>query len=164
MDKTLSDARAEFYHAAEDQGMDCPCCGRFGRYYRRKFNSGMALSLIWLVYEWRANGHAWIDVPKVAPRRVLRSREFDKLAHWRLVEKSEDRGETHGDSILSGLWRPAEYALAFVDGRATIKSHAIFYDNKVLRFEPERTNIHQALQEKFDYSELMRGVWPDTPT
>lgn len=152
--KTLTAAREEYFDAAEGAGMACPCCDRFGRKYRRKFNSGMAASLVWLVGEYGRHP-IWVDVPKVAPRSVVSSREFDKLALWGMAAPhvNEDTQKR-----CSGVWRPTILGERFVRGvGVVIYSHAIVYNGKVERWDGESIDVVEALGERFDYAELLAG-------
>lgn len=153
---TLKNARREL-HAQLDEGVICPCCGRLAKAYRRKLNSGMAKSLIWLVGEYRRT-HDWVDIQKVAPRYVLASREIGKLLHWEFVELKPNDDDETGKRKTSGMWRPTELGIKFVFRELRVPSHVRLYDNVIIRFEGDKIDIVQALGSHFNYRLLMAGI------
>jgi len=132
-----------------EDGARCPCCQQYAKVYRRSLNSGMAASLIWLCREFMFGqvqvAGAYVDIGK-APAYVLRSREWGKLAHWKLAETKPN---------TSGMWRPTKEGGMFVRGTLEVPKHVYLYDNKVLGFSQDRIGIVDALRNKFDYRELM---------
>ncbi len=135
------------------KGIACPCCAQNCKRYRRAFNTGMVRSLIWLVLRYQANGKKWINVPRVAPSYVLRSREFGKIKAWGLIV---DRPNTDPAKRTSGFWKPTKRGIAFVYGRIKIPSHAIFYNRNREKFDGKPVSIRQTIGKKFDYEELMK--------
>jgi len=149
----LGEARALLGEQAED-GVECPCCGQFAKVYKRKINSGMAWSLIWLVRE-HLETKDWVDVQKQAPRFVMANREMGKLIHWGLaVTKSHDGTRKKN----SGLWRPTEKGIDFVFDEVTVPTRVHLYNNTVVGSDDELMSIRDALGDKFDYRELMSGM------
>jgi hypothetical protein len=141
-------------------GFTCPHCGRYGQEYKRKLNSGMAASLIWLVkfYESRKplGVDFWVNVQENGTRQVLTSREIGKLQYWGLAELKPNLDEP--DKKESGLWRPTGKGIDFVYNRTRVPSHVFVYDDKVLEFSTETVNVQDALGTKFSYADLMKGV------
>jgi hypothetical protein len=153
---TLQDAHDWLRQHVRD-GAVCPCCRQLAKIYRRKLNSSMARSLIWLV---RAAGPTldWVEVTQRAPRWLVRSRELSKLTYWGLVEKCpKDPASTSGGRD-SGAWRPTPDGVDFAMARTHLPAHALVYDNRVLRLDgAEQVDIRQALGKRFNYEELMRA-------
>lgn len=137
----------EYVQRNAAEGVNCPCCNRLVKKYRRKLNSGMAATLVWMVGEYLSRGGGWIDVQRDAPKKVLRSRELGKLRHWGLV-KYEGTG---------ACWAPTERGVEFVTRKIRVQSHALIQDNVCDGFDGELISIDEALAAKFDYNELMRG-------
>ena len=152
--ETLAEGRA-YIDANRLAGVSCPCCGRLAKEYRRAMNSGMARSLLWLVGVYDG---VWVDVPKTGPKHVVRSREFDKLQHWGLVEQVEN---TDDSKRSSGMWRPTQDGIDFVLGDVMVASHMHIYQNEVVGWSKVSITIKEALGKKFDYSELMavQALW-----
>jgi len=132
-------------------GIECPCCRQFCKIYKRKLNSGMARSLIWLVRTY-LRGKDWINVPKRAPGYVVSNRDYAKLAHWELIEQMPNTDPT---KRTSGMWRPTQGGIDFVFGRISVAARVHLYNNEVVGFSSKRTTIEEALGDKFDYQELM---------
>jgi hypothetical protein len=139
----------------------CPACDQNCKVYKRKLNSGMAAALCWMVKEYSGD---WINVPESAPRFVLVTKEYATLRHWGLVEKMPcDSGlEDEADqavvaaSGVTGMWRPTNRGIEFVNRRLRVPRHVFLYNNRLLRFSDEDTDIVEALGDHFDYEELMR--------
>jgi len=152
--KTFDAVRDEFHtKLGRDSEAICPCCDRLVKIYRRKLNSGMAHSLIWLVKAYQDNP-GWIDVQKKAPRYVVASREIGKLAHWGLVSQRENDDKT---KRTSGLWRPTTQGIEFSKNLIPMESHVFLLDNEVQGFSKSQVYIQDALGSKFDYQEVMNG-------
>ena len=136
-----------------DEGTHCPCCYRFIKRYRRKLNSGMCRTLIWLYHHQRETGQRWVKVADVAPTHVLRTNEISRLTLWNLVkEKSLSDDE---DSRTSGQYRITNAGTDFVEGKLHMPSHVLLMSNKVESFSDTKTSIKEALGSKFSYNELM---------
>lgn len=143
-----------------DDGISCPCCQQYARRYRRKFNSTMARSLIWLVREWRESDSSWVDVAKTAPRWLVRSNQLPTVRWWGLVERpvSEDPTRKH-----LGLWLPTRKGILFASNLLRLPSHAVTYRGIVEELNGGLISIHDALGDHFDYSELMMPISPLFP-
>jgi len=149
---TLADARAQVI-AGLDEGTTCPCCQQFCKEYKRRLNAGMAAALIWIVRQFEATGQ-WINVPKEAPRFVLRTKEYGTLKHWRLIESKPNVDDE--TKRTSGEWRPTEQGIAFVHMRIRVPSHVYLYNNQVRGWADKQVTIAQCLGKKFSYRELMQ--------
>lgn len=136
-----------------DDGTHCPCCHRFIKRYRRKLNSGMCRTLIWLYHHQRETGQRWVKVADVAPTYVLRTNEISRLSLWNLVAEKSISDEE--DRRTSGLYRIMNDGTDFVEGRLEVPSHVLLMSNRVERFSDTTTTIQKALGSKFSYSELM---------
>ena len=148
--KTLREAKAEV-RSKLDEGVTCPCCDQYARAYKRKLNSGMARSLCWLVRVYQSSP-GWVDVPKTAPRHVIKSNEIGKLVHWGLVEQKVN---TDTSKRCSGVWRPTKRGVDFVMGTIRAPRRVRLYNNIPLAWEKKYITIYEALGDHFDYAELM---------
>ena len=137
-----------------DDGIRCPCCDKYVKRYRRKFNASMARSLIWLVREWQAGRHTagWIDVPNSAPRWLLRTNQLPTVRWWGLIERADNEDETVKHS---GWWRPTRKGELFAEHRIMIPKTAITYNGEVTGFDDELCWVDECLGVKFNYSDLM---------
>ena len=152
---TLAQARADLRSRLDD-GSICPCCDKYARRYRRRFNSTMSRSLIWLVRSWEAKGsEGWIDVPAVAPRWVVRSNQLPTIRWWSLAERPPN-----DDPLLkhSGLWRPTKNGVAFAHRRTHIQDTAVTYNGNVEAISGAYVDIVDTLGIRFNYAEMMGGA------
>ena len=152
----LLDLQADFRDQLDD-GVRCPLCLKYGKRYKRKFNSTMARGLIWLVDQSSLRCD-WVYVPS-APRLILNSNQISTTAYWNLIERKKN---VDPKKKSSGYWRPKHRAYDFVFLRTTISRYVWEYNGKVESFSAEQIDIKQALDDVFDYSALIQGVcaWP----
>lgn len=149
----LSEAKQQFFQkAARSKGTTCPCCERFGKVYARKFNTGMAVNLIYLYQKARAD---FVHLPSTAPRYILNDNQVGKLMFWNMAIPQPNDNDPSKNK--SGCWKISDTGIAFVENRITVWSHVIEYNQVVRRYrEQKRITISDALGKPFHYQELMR--------
>lgn len=156
MEATLPEARRFFFEKLRE-GAVCPCCERFGKVYRRKLNSGMALTVVKMFRNARDPG-GWIHMVAVG-NFGLPSRDYGTLQHWSLTESSIDVKEDGNPD--AGYWRLTEKGRAFARNEISVPKYVYLYNDKPIESdEPEaalRTTIVEALGGRFDYDELMES-------
>jgi hypothetical protein len=116
----------------------------------------MARSLIWLAAHSKPTNGGWVDVPSTAPRHVVTSREFDKIALWGLVEQKPN--EDDPTKRTTGIWRCKLDGYEFVGLKKQIESHVLIYNGDVLGFSGKQIGIKDALGKRFSYQELMEAA------
>lgn len=158
LEQTISQAKAAFFEKARREGAKCPCCGCFGKVYKRKIHSGMAAILV-LLYRFQSRGYTHVltlvnatTSPAVAA--AIGGGDFAKLRYWGLIEEELKVG-TRGKKKGSGLWRITGLGARFVEGGNTVSRYAWVYNNGFLGFHGEQISIYDALGDKFSYGELM---------
>lgn len=132
-----------------EKGANCPLCGQHAKLYRRKLNTGMAVSLVKM---YRINKTDWVHVPTSIGAK---SREEGKLRYWNLVEEQAGKG-LHGGR--AGYWRLTSFGEQFVLGKATIPMYALVYNGRVMDHEGKHITIRDALGTGFNYQDLMAGI------
>lgn len=133
-----------------DEGVSCPLCTQHVQVYRRKINSGMARSLIAM---YRVGALDWVHLPT---QIGARSREEGKLAYWELVEEEKAR---RPDGGRAGYWRVTPKGESFLRNQMSIPKYARVYNGRCLGLDySEMVTIKDALNNKFDYAELMAGL------
>jgi len=150
----LSEARKELRDNLDD-GIRCPCCDKYARRYRRRFNSTMARSLIWLVRASKNPRVDWpmfVDVPKYGPRELVRSNQLPTVRWWGMVERE---GNQNPELKHSGMWRPTSVGISFAMNERMVESTAVTYDGELETLEGELISIDDALGKKFSYAEIM---------
>jgi hypothetical protein len=156
---TLADARATL-KAEATQGAVCPCCGHFAKVYKRKFNSGMALAMIYSYPWFKAHPGEWLSLRDfLIEIGKTKLNNYGVTLYWSMYEK-RNAEPIHGERAR-GLYQMTEKGIAFVECKLTVPSHANEYLSEFQSFEGEYITIREALGKKFNYPELMRevGAW-----
>lgn len=150
--QSLEDARLQFEDGLSE-GIICPCCDRFAKKYTRSLNATMARGLIWL-YCQTPGGFDWVNIQSTGPAWLLRSSQMSSTTLWGLVEKqpSKDRAKS-----ASGVYRLTDRGRLFTLGLVAIPRQVIEYRGVPLEYSTDTIYIRAALQNKFDYSALMKG-------
>tara|TARA_R100001460_G_scaffold13563_2_gene30512 strand:+ start:52 stop:639 length:588 start_codon:yes stop_codon:yes gene_type:complete len=151
----LSEAR-EYVKDNLDDGIRCPCCNKWVRRYKRKFNTTMAKSLLWLVNQ--SKGNEWIDVPNLGPDWLIRSNQLPTTRWWGLIERpkeNQDKKALEKDLKHSGSWRATKKGIAFAYNSISIPSTAITYDGNVEALIGKKIKIQDTVGINFSYSEIM---------
>lgn len=147
---TLAAARKHWFEdVITDEGGHCPCCDRYGKQYKRKMNRTMAASLIWL----QNAGAGWIDVPKQAPKWVVRTNQLSTLKWWGLIERYP--ADPGGKVKHSGLWRMTTEGSLFAMGLTQAPAWVITYNDEPIEFSDTLIYIEDALGTGFDYRDVM---------
>ena len=143
--------------AHQKDGVRCPCCDKFVKVYKRKFNTGMAYVLIQIYRKAKKTDNEWLHVGHFLRKECdLWPSDYSKCVWWGLLEKHPGESD---DGNSNGLYRMTRKGSQFVKGRITIPEYAIEYMSKVEKFDGPEIDIRQALwtkDNKFDYNELMR--------
>lgn len=149
MDTPLSEAQ-QWLRNRVDKGDNCPCCSQFAKVYRRKINAGMAQALIVM---YRQSGGSWFRMPSIA--HLWQSRDEAALAYWGLIEEAQEPREDGG---RAGWWRLTQAGMLFASNRGTVPKYARVYNGRCLGLTGDPQSIIDALGNRFDYTELMRGI------
>ncbi len=159
---TIEDAKARMMlEAQRSQGTHCPCCTKFVKVHHRKFNSGMAVTMIY-TYPWfRSHPLEWLQLGRFLIRNFnFWPSDYGKLVWWGMLEKHPDPPKKSG-AKSSGLYRMTSKGFAFTRREILVPSHVHEYKSVVQSFDGDEINIRGALGRKFDYGELMQaaGRW-----
>jgi len=142
---TLDEAR-EFLRKHIAEGVICPCCNRFTKRYRRKFNSGMAQSLI-AIHNWfLLNPVPWVKITQDISMPMIVFAEYSKLRFWGLLEASTE---------TSGEWRITEKGKLFAQGELKVQKYVYVLNNELLGMDGEDVTISDCLGDDFDLKELL---------
>lgn len=150
VEKTLAEAIHEV-RSKVVEGSRCPCCNRLVKLYKRKLSAEMVVFLIALCWEYAGD---YLDIRKLRKWKYQRG-DYAYLAHWGLVEQKEGnedgkRGSAH--------WRPTDAAFKFIFRHALMPSHIHMLCGEYLGHSEKLVSVDDALGEKFNYDELIRGV------
>jgi len=135
-----------------EEGITCPCCGKYCKLYKRKLHDKMARFIIKLVRIHRTTDD-WVHIRQLAPGSEKSASDGSYLIHWGMIKVKEKRpGEPR-----AGFYKPTEMGVLFAYGKISVSSHAYIYNNEVERFSDEVVTVSEALDNPFDYQELMYG-------
>lgn len=140
----LAKMRSNWSKSIEGDGSHCPCCGKWGKVYKTKLSQHLALCLRWIAIS--ADEEGWVDVQNTAPRWMLKSKTYNLLEHWGLIDSKSHR---------SGIWRATLRGWDFINGLSTVPAAVHIYDNKVWGFDSEETSFHGCFGKHFDFDEMM---------
>jgi hypothetical protein len=153
----LGEAQSYMAEGMVDDGTHCPCCGRWAKVNGRPFNSTMARGLIWLARK-AGRDRRWVDVPKEAPRWLVKSNQISITAHWGFVESKESADPK---KKTTGLWRPTPRGVGFARGRIKVRQRVHTFNNRVVGWSGPEVDVEDALGTKFNYAEVMSMVMKD---
>lgn len=146
----------EYLRANWEKGTNCPCCGQYVKLYKRRFNSGMARSLliIYRLTKAKNGSDKWLHLQREFANLGINSNaaDYSSLKWWGLIEPAENDDPS---KKTSGFWQITDSGIAFAEKRTKISTRAFLYNNKFCGFSTEKIDIKEALQDKFDYEELM---------
>lgn len=153
--ETIKEAKAHL-RANFEKGVECPCCAQRVQQYKRKLNSGMALFLIglWKLHN-RQGLHRFHSSKDILSTMGLTatSLDYSVLKHFDLIEpRLAEQGKKD-----SGYWKMTLKGGAFTTLKIASPKHVFLYNNKRQGFSDETITIKEALGEKFDFDELMKG-------
>lgn len=139
----------EWLRERVDDGEYCPLCTQYAKVYRRKINSTMARALIAL---WRHDARPEFTHGPSLPGDT---HELSQFAWWGLIEEEKVK---RPDGGRAGFWRLTNEGEAFVRGQMTVQKYARIYDGRCLGLDGDPVSIQDALGNKFNYDDLMRGI------
>lgn len=141
--------------ARRPRGVECPCCSKFVKVYRRKFNSCMARTLVYTYKFFKKNPDKFLDVAHYMLQQLPGwvPSDYGKLVWWGLMEYSGDVADLNTKN--SGLYRMTERGVLFVEGSILIPESVLEYRSSVESFSSDMIDIKTSLGEHFNYHELM---------
>ena len=151
----IQTAREQWKHTINHKGGHCPVCDKWGKIYGLNLNGTMAKSLVWLTLA-PNDEQRWVDVPKDAPRWLVRSNQLPVLERWKLIERkpSNDAKLKH-----SGMWRPTDMGLQFSRGKLQVPLKCWAYNNTVMGFSDDMVYIKECFKTPFHYEDAMRAMF-----
>ncbi len=137
-----------------DEGVDCPCCGRLVKRYRRIMHAEMGAFLCRLyVADRRLPGGAF-HVRDLNPATAKSSTDASYLVHWGLLERTD----------LAGFYRITRQGRQFVERLRKVFSHAVFLCGEFEGLTGELVDIDDVLGTHFDRDALLASPDPTSHT
>ena len=153
---SLKDAKEHLKNNWKD-GTTCPCCSQVVKLYETKINFHMAKVLIQMV-KLTEIGKEYIHVME---ETKTQNGTYARLRFWGLIEPmGEDAMTKIGIKKSSGYWRVTPLGAEFAINKIKIIESKFIYNNNVYAnkdYKPKFISIKDALNNKFNYSELMEG-------
>ena len=142
LDKAKQKLRENF-----EAGIECPCCGRLVKAYKRKLNSGMARALI-IIHKLTKDG-TYIHVQNEFVKLGLKATTMDYAyaEKWKFI---------YADPDQNGYWRITSKGSDFVYDEINVPEYCLVYNGKVYKWSDNDISIKTALTTSFDYAELMK--------
>lgn len=152
---TLAEAREQWQQTIRGDGGHCPCCDRFCKIYARRFNASMARSLLWL-HQHSGPHSAWVDVPSMAPKWLVRTNQLPSARWWGLIERKTNADDPSVKHL--GIWRTTGRGQAFCEGTLRIPDTVYTYDGEVQSFSEQLVDIAACFRTPFDYQQVLAGL------
>lgn len=149
--ETLQEAK-QYLRENWKEGVDCPCCTQFVKFYKRKINSGMTRNLI-SMYNTLPRGEFFHVQNMFTEKKEHNGRNWTLFKYWSIVE--ENLNDSKIGAKTSGEWRITEKGILFVENKLQVPKFIKLYNNQSYGFEGEQVGIKECLGEKFSYDELM---------
>lgn len=151
---TIAEAK-KYINDNFEEGVECPCCERFTRLNKYSFHTGMAKCLILIRRGMESDqlDCGWLRVENYLFSIGHQLRGYhSKLKYWGLIEQREN---TDTSKAHSGYWRLTSKGSRFISGRMKLPKKVFLFNDTIFGFSDETGDIHDMLNKKFDYAELM---------
>jgi hypothetical protein len=149
--KTIEEGK-NYLRANYEKGCVCPCCGQYVKAYWRNIYSTVARDLIHL-YRLQNNEDRYYHISDIRTS-TSGGGDLAKLISWGLVEEMP-KDPNNVKQRTSGYWKITEKGKRFVENTLKVEKYAVYYNNKLLRYEGRLVGIKDCLSNKFNYEELM---------
>jgi len=147
---SLAEAK-DFVAQKREKGVDCPCCGRLVKLYKRKLHAEMARFLTKLVNAYQREPR-YYSTRELLPHAAKAATDGSFLIHWGLIEKLQSKNKS---GAKAGMYRPTTEGIEFAQNRRAVASHIFLLVNKFQGFSGSTTFISDV--EGFNFYELMRA-------
>lgn len=144
MTATLAEAQLWLFDRL-DAGVECPCCLRFAKRYRRTLHSTQARNLIAM---YRRHRREWVHLPTL--RLELpppHNNDEPMMRHWGLIVESAGKREDGG---RAGWWRITGLGEDWLRGQVTIPKYVYTYADRAFGSTGPGVSAGEVLGEPFD--------------
>lgn len=155
---TLAEAK-QYIFDNRAAGVECPCCSRLTKVYRRKLSANLAAFLadVATKYEGSAPEKRWFHINEDFNEfRKGCGGDYTYLRFFGLFEQYPK--DDFSDKSSTGLWRITDKGLQFVRGEIDVPVAYFVLNNRAIGHTEETTSIEQALGDKFELAELFDDV------
>jgi len=127
------------------EGVECPCCGRFTKIYRRNINNGMVRFLVDF-YKRHGTDQVIIANYSVTDQQHAHHQEYEKLPHWGLLDH---------DNSTPRKWWITKLGCEFVNNQVHVRKYIWLKHGVCVGQSGELVGIKKAAGAHFNYDELM---------
>lgn len=139
-----------------EQGVKCPCCNQNVKLYKCALRATIAIALIKTYQIMERENKTWVHImQEVKPANG----NYAKLRFWGLLAPKGDIPEN--DTKARCYWSVTDKGRDFLQGRISVPSHILVFDNQKFGSLDGTTDIKQALGKKFSWTELMGDLIQD---
>lgn len=143
----------------QGEGVECPCCRRLVKVYRRTITSAMAYKLIQFYEQTVIHLEAGGSREDFIKFTDILGGDFAKLRYWLLIDRppKEERKDIASENGTRepGLWRLTPRGRAFVENRMAIEKYCFVIDGRCDGVGGKSIDIRDALRNKFNFDQLM---------
>lgn len=131
-------------------GINCPCCGRYAKVYKRPIDATTATLLI--------EAYRRFDLNTFHINELVHEKKpatgFSVLRYWGLVEFSKNPDPF--DKHTTGFWKVTERGKRWVKQEVKIPKYRLLFDNTVLGTEGPHIGLFEV--PKFNKEELLNDT------
>jgi len=159
-EESLNDAKEHLKKNWKD-GTICPCCNQVVKLYEIKISAKMAKVLMDMG-KLTSIGKEWIHI-----MNDLKTQDgtYAKMRFWGLIEPMGDTIQVKlGIKKSSGYWKLTDRGKKFILGSTSLPESKFIFNNHSYQnpdWKPKYVTIKDALKNKFNYAEMMRGFAAD---
>lgn len=135
----------------KDRGFICPCCGLFCKRYTRNFNSGMAIALLCL-YRNKHKGFIHLE-NTLSEEGYNRCGDASYLKWYGFIKPLNEKRKD--GSNRNGMYQITGTGIMVCELKMMFQSKFIIFNNHLEGFSGKEITILEALNEKFNYNNLM---------
>jgi hypothetical protein len=132
-------------------GTYCLACGRKSIAYTRTLHAEMAYFLVRLADRYLRT-RKWCDIKDLIPggnKKSKSSTDGSYLVHWGFIKRL--RGKV-------GKYKPTREGIHFAAGDTDALRSLYLYQNNIVGCSEERTDVHNALGDKFNLEKIFRRI------
>ena len=131
-------------------GTECRACHRLAKLNKKKLSGKMLQGLIILYNRNLKEPGVYQKVLSIKDTLIVA--DVPKLRNWGMIERPYNADKK---KKTAGMWRITQVGIEFVLGRSKAKEAMYTYNNEVLRWAEEMVYIHEAIDNTFDYREVL---------
>ena len=147
----LEKIKVEWDLTIANDGGYCPCCGRWGKIAPQGMTEARALALLWIDRAPKDDG--WVNVQKLAPKWILRAKNYSLMKHWGLIESAINVAPNRRGS---GKWRVTPKGQLFISESINVPSKVYLYNDEIQGWSTDRVYLRDCFGRRFSYDEVMR--------